>query len=408
MKLSVIIVNYNVKYFLEQCLCSVKKACKNLEAEIFVVDNHSTDGSREYLESRFPGVHFKWNEANAGFAKANNSVLPETSGEYVLFLNPDTIVPEDCFEKCIGFFSSNPSCGALGVHMMDGSGRFLKESKRSFPSPGTSFFKITGFAKLFPSSPLFAGYYASHLPEHKSNEVDVLAGAFLMVTRIALQKVQGFDERFFMYAEDIDLCYRLQKEGFKNYYFPFTSIIHFKGESTQKSSRHYITHFYGAMQLFVQKHYKEKKVLYLFMSLAIACSKLLAMGKRFLLKHFHAPAEKEKAPPTTLIVAGQEYFNRVIQLIKYAKKPLLIAGRIAAGEDDKDPATGKLDTLPIIIKKNNIQNVLFCEGALSFLTIIQQMKELSGKTGFLLHANNSLSVVGSSHKDLNGIFITKA
>ena len=156
LQLSIIIVNYNVKYFLEQCLYSVQKACTGIKAEVFVVDNHSADGSREYLSSKFPKVVFKWNMNNDGFGKASNSVLKETKGDYILFLNPDTIVPEDCFEKCLSFFKKNQNCGSLGVHMLDGSGRFLKESKRGFPSPLISLFKMAGLAGLFPSSKIFA------------------------------------------------------------------------------------------------------------------------------------------------------------------------------------------------------------------------------------------------------------
>ena len=255
MQLSIIIVNYNVKYFLEQCLCAVQKACINLKAEIFVIDNNSTDGSPEYLLPKFPSVNFIWNDTNAGFAKANNQALAIAKGEYVVFLNPDTIVPEDCFEKCTGFFKANPGTGALGVHMVDGSGKFLKESKRAFPSPLTCLYKLTGLANLFPHSKIFAKYYLGHLTENKNHEVDVLAGAFMMIPREVLAKTGSFDEIFFMYGEDVDLSYRIQKAGCKNFYFAATTIIHFKGESTGEGSFKYVRLFYKAMSLFVKKHY---------------------------------------------------------------------------------------------------------------------------------------------------------
>lgn len=254
MMLSVIIVNYNVKHFLEQCLCSVIKAAGS-DTEIIVVDNNSTDGSISYLKSRFPAVHFIENKENTGFAKACNQGLAVSSGKYVLFLNPDTVVPEDCFQKCIAFLQSHPQAGALGTRMIDGSGAFLRESKRAFPSPLTSLFKLFGLAKLFPRSKTFARYYLGHLPEHSTNEADVLAGAFMLVKKEVLDKTGGFDEQFFMYGEDVDLSYRIQKAGYKNYYFPESTIIHFKGESTRKGSMNYVRMFYTAMSQFVKKHY---------------------------------------------------------------------------------------------------------------------------------------------------------
>jgi len=259
MQLSVIIVNYNVKHFLEQCLCSVQKACSSLTAEVIVMDNNSTDNSVEYLSSRFKSVQFISNKENLGFAKACNQGYQQAKGEYILFLNPDTIVPEDCFEKCISFFQSHPDAGGLGVKMLDGSGKFLKESKRAFPSPLTSLYKLFGLAKLFSRSSTFARYHLGHLDQNKNNEADVLAGAFMMIRREVLDKVGSFDETFFMYGEDIDLSYRIQQAGYKNYYFAETSIIHFKGESTRKGSMNYVRMFYKAMSVFVKKHYGKRK-----------------------------------------------------------------------------------------------------------------------------------------------------
>ncbi len=253
--LSVIIVNYNVKHFLEQCICSVLAAARNLETEIIVVDNHSSDGSMLYLPPKFPTVLFKENRENKGFAKACNQGLAMAKGRYILFLNPDTIVPEDCFEKCIQFMQSHPRAGGLGIRMIDGSGKFLKESKRSFPSPLTSLYKLFGLSRIFPHSRIFSRYHLGHLPEHSNNEVDVLAGAFMMIPREVLDKTGGFDENFFMYGEDVDLSFRIQQAGYSNYYFADSSIIHFKGESTRKGSMNYVKMFYTAMSQFVRKHY---------------------------------------------------------------------------------------------------------------------------------------------------------
>lgn len=255
MEISVIIVNYNVKHFLEQCLCSVRKAIDGIEAQLIVVDNNSTDNSIPYLIARFPTVQFIANKENNGFAKACNQGLAIATGKYVLFLNPDTIVPEDCFRQCIYFFESHADAGAVGVKMVDGSGKFLKESKRAFPSPMTSLFKLFGLSKLFPRSKTFSRYHLGHLPENENHEVDVLAGAFMMVKKEVLDNIGGFDETFFMYGEDVDLSYRIQKAGYKNYYFAQTTIIHFKGESTRKGSMNYVKMFYNAMSIFVRKHY---------------------------------------------------------------------------------------------------------------------------------------------------------
>ena len=406
LNLSVIIVNYNVKYFLEQCLYSVIRACANLEAEIFVVDNNSTDGSKEYLEAKFPQIIFKWKKINDGFAKANNSVLGETKGDHVLFLNPDTIVPEDCFEKCLFFFGTNNNCAALGVHMLDGSGKFLKESKRSFPSPATAFYKMIGFTALFPSSKLFAKYYEGNLPEKQTNEVDVLAGAFMMLSRQVLDKVKGFDEDYFMYGEDIDLSYRVQKTGFKNYYFAETSIIHFKGESTQKNSYNYIRVFYAAMKLFIAKHYKEKRSTAFLMQASINLGRMAASVNLFI-KTMMSSQPGTYKPIQTVVIAGQKRFDEMIHLIKYSTIPLVINGRIAVDQNDSGIAIGKLEEIDSLLKKTRVNRLIFCEGELSFKTIIEKLEQFSTRSGFLFHAKGSDSIVGSNNKNDKGFFIAK-
>ncbi len=406
MDISVIIVNYNVKYFLEQCLCSVIKACANIKAEIFVVDNNSTDGSREYLETKFSQVIFKWKNSNDGFAKANNSVLGEAKGEHILFLNPDTILPEDCFEKCLAFFEKNKSCAALGIRMIDGAGKFLKESKRSFPSPVTSFFKITGFAALFPSSKLFAKYYAGHLNEKENNEVDVLVGAFMMVKSEVLKQMNGFDEDYFMYGEDIDLSYRIQKTGYKNYYFADSCIIHFKGESTQKNSYHYIRTFYAAMKMFVNKHYKEKKGTALLMNVSIGFNKLIASAVLFIKKITIIKPGRPR-PIQTAVISGQQRFDEMIHLIRYSTIPLIINGRIAVDKSDTGIAVGRIEDTERLIVKMVIDQLIFCEGELSYKEIIEKTEQLSMLVEFLFHSNGSSSIVGSNNKNGNGFFIAK-
>jgi len=256
MVISVIIVSYQVKYFLEQCLFSVEKALEGIgETEIIVVDNHSQDGSVEYLLPKFPTVKFLVQTENLGFSRANNRALTQAKGKYILFLNPDTILPEDFFQICLSFMDKTPGIGAAGFRMIDGSGRFLRESRRGFPTPWTSFCKLSGLTALFPHSRLLAGYYLGHLPENQTLPAPILSGACMCIPREVLEKTGAFDERFFMYAEDIDLSYRIGQKGFTNYYIADTTVLHFKGESTRKDAR-YIRRFYGAMVQFRRKHFK--------------------------------------------------------------------------------------------------------------------------------------------------------
>jgi len=249
--------------------------------EIIIIDNNSTDGSQDYLPPKFTEVKFTFNKENPGFAKACNQGLKISSGNYVLFLNPDTLVPEDCFQNCISFFETHPDAGAIGVRMVDKDGRFLKESKRGFPSPAASFYKLFGFASFFPRSKAFTKYYLGHLPEKENNPVNILSGAFMMIRRNVLQQTGGFDESFFMYGEDIDLSYRITKAGFKNYYLGKITITHFKGASTAHTSEQIKT-FYGAMNLFIKKHYegKQSTLTVAILNTGIWVRKMIAMTSR--------------------------------------------------------------------------------------------------------------------------------
>jgi len=250
--------------------------------ECFVIDNGSTDGSLAYLQPLFPSIRFIENGENPGFAKANNQVLPLCTGEYVLFLNPDTLVPEDALRLCLSYIKEQPAAGALGVRMIDGKGRFLPESKRSFPSPLTAFFKLTGLAALFPRSGLFNRYALGNLNEFVNHKVAVLAGACLLVKRELLLQLQGFDESYFLYGEDIDLSYRIRQAGYENHYFAGATILHFKGESAGSNSLRHVKYFYEAMQVFVRKHYRGSggKLLVLFLQVAIVLRGFLSAGNR--------------------------------------------------------------------------------------------------------------------------------
>ncbi|WP_372947829.1 glycosyltransferase [Mariniphaga sp.] len=284
MELSVIIVNYNVKHFLEQCLHSVLKATKTVSSEIFVVDNNSVDGSNQLVKEKFPQVHLIENKGNVGFSKANNQAIRLAKGKYILLLNPDTVVEEDTFTKIIQFMDEHPDAGGLGVKMIDGKGNFLPESKRGLPTPWVAFCKMFGLSKLFPKSKKFGKYHLSYLNENETHQVEVLAGAFMLLRKETLEKVGLLDETFFMYGEDIDLSYRITQGGYKNYYFPETTIIHYKGESTKKGSLNYVKVFYKAMIIFAQKHFSGGKAnaFSLLLNLAIWFRALLSVLHRII------------------------------------------------------------------------------------------------------------------------------
>ena len=283
MKLSIVIVNYNVKYFLEQCLESVfgsnlmsegatgdmvattdgtripNTPAEKVELEVYVVDNASVDGSVEMVREKYPQVHLIANDDNVGFAKANNQALRQCTGDLILLLNPDTVVEHDTLRKCVAFFATHPDCGGLGVKMINGEGTYLKESKRGFPTPEAAFFKISGLIRLFPHNRRIAAYYMGHLDDEATNPIDILPGAFLMISRVALDKVGLLDESYFMYGEDIDFSWRIKMAGYENYYYPAARIIHYKGESTKHGSMNYVYTFYNAMSIFVQHYFTDSK-----------------------------------------------------------------------------------------------------------------------------------------------------
>ena len=282
MKLSIVIVNYNVREFLEQCLLSVENAIKNIDAEVFVVDNNSVDNSCQMVKERFPQFTLIENKENTGFAVANNQAINISKGEYALLLNPDTLVEEDTFEKICDFMDQHPEAGGLGVKMIDGNGHFLPESKRALPTPEVAFYKIFGLSSLFPKSKKFGQYHLSFLDKDETHEVEILAGAFMLMRKSVLDKVGLLDETFFMYGEDIDLSYRIILGGYKNYYFADTTIIHYKGESTKKGSLNYVKTFYNAMIIFADKHFGQSAKTYIrVIRFAIYLRALLSITKQF-------------------------------------------------------------------------------------------------------------------------------
>jgi GT2 family glycosyltransferase len=265
-----------------------------------VVDNNSVDGSIKMLKEKFPNVFLIENKENFGFSKANNQAIHLAKGEYILLLNPDTVVEEDTFLKVITFMDSHPDAGGLGVKMIDGKGKFLPESKRGLPTPTVAFFKVFGLASMFPKSRLFGQYHLGYLDKEKIHKIDILAGAFMLLRKKTLEISGVLDETFFMYGEDIDLSYRILKAGYQNYYFPETRIIHYKGESTKKSSINYVLVFYNAMIIFARKHFSQKnaKIISFLIHLAIYLRAFVAIARRFFNKAFLPLAD------TALIYVG--------------------------------------------------------------------------------------------------------
>lgn len=317
--LSVVIVNYNVVNFLEQCLNSVLAASQNLRIEIFVVDNNSVDGSVALVRDKFPSVQVIANTENVGFSKANNQAIIQSKSRYVLLLNPDTVVEQDTFDKCIAYMDAHPNVGGLGVRMLDGKGRFLPESKRGLPTPAVSFYKIFGLSKLFPKSKKFGTYHLGFLDEHQIHKIDVLSGAFMLMRAVTLENVGLLDEAFFMYGEDIDLSYRIQQGGYSNVYFPETKIIHYKGESTKKGSLNYVFVFYNAMIIFAKKHFSARyaRIFSLAIHVAIYLRASASILKR-LVQNLSWPATDSAISFGVLFVLAEQWKQQQILFPQWA------------------------------------------------------------------------------------------
>ncbi len=391
MQVSVIIVNYNVRYFLEQALYAVQAAGALVQTEIIVIDNASTDGSREYLSGKFPEVKFIWSTQNLGFGKANNEALQYATGEFVLFLNPDTIIAEESLLKCYNHFSQNEKCGALGVHMIDGSGHFLPESKRGLPFVKASFFKMVGLSKLFPENRSFSSYYAAHVAENKTAPVEVLSGAFMMMRMPLAKKLEGFDEDYFMYGEDIDLSYRIVKSGWENHYLAETTILHFKGESTSKQSADYRKHFYGAMKLFVQKHYKKPgaTVLKWLINAARHSSTLLSGSNK----------DQSVLNSTTKAVIVCCTYDEQKVLTDFCQQ---ISPGSAIDFFNNKEAIMDMFAVSKELYAFQIPTLVMSSSVISYEEMIAIMKKYSGYFSFFIHSRQSGSVVGSTHKNTTG------
>ena len=350
MQLSVIILNYNVRYFLELCVVSVQNAIKNIDAEIIVVDNNSLDGSCNMMKQRFPHVKLIENNENLGFPKGNNIGVAIAKGEYICILNPDTVVAEDTFSQVLAFAQKQNDLGIVGVKLIDGTGNFLQESKRGTPTPFVAFTKITGLYKIFPN--IFGQYYAQHLSENKSGKVEILVGAFMLLKRDLYNKIGGFDENCFMYSDDIDLSYMALKKGKSNYYFHGTSVIHYKGESTIKDGI-YMKRNQEAMNFFFKKHFRASFFFTFFMKIGIVFFSIVKMvqGK-----------PKPKLDPDNYILVSNDEILRE-KLEKRIKKPI------------------KFQNLAQTFAENIASEIIFDQNQLDFKTIIQAF-ETHKNSGF--------------------------
>lgn len=285
MKLSVIIVNYNVKYFIEVCLHSVFRAIEGIDTEVIVVDNNSKDDSCAMIRAKYPQVKLIENKDNLGFSRANNQGVEIATGQYILFLNPDTVMPEDFLRKMIGYMDAHPEAGSIGPRLIDGRGKYAPDGKKSFPSLSVAIFKTTGINKIFKNSTYFNKYYAVHVKETETAEVDILSGCCMMVRHELIKTVGGaFDEAYFMYCEDFDLCYRIQKAGYKNIYYPEVTLIHYKGESTRKATISHVRIFNDALSVFVRKHYSKTnaRLFIMLINVGIVLRAVLSVVKQLL------------------------------------------------------------------------------------------------------------------------------
>jgi len=376
MDLSVVIVNYNVRYFIEQCILSVQAASENLKVEIIVVDNNSTDTSCRMLEENFPNVILIKNKENVGFSKANNQGVKIAKGEYVLILNPDTVVAEDTFTQILKYAKTKQNLGVLGVKLVDGSGRFLPESKRGIPTPRVSFNKLFGI-----SSKQTGKYYATHLNENETGAVAILVGAFMLLKRSVYNEVNGFDESYFMYGEDIDLSYTISNKGYQNYYYSQTQVIHYKGESTAKDIV-YLKCFHEAMKIFYKKHFKLNKIYDFVMSFGI---KLWYLLKYFKFKSFKVVTKEIRS----VLYFGE---NRLLLNSLGEKYELINEDIIESFEEVKQ-----------LLKSEKVDALVFDNSTISFKQIIAYFEILKKEDVlFKIHPHHTNFIIDSSNSNNKG------
>lgn len=352
MQLSVIILNYNVRYFLELCVLSVQKALENIDSEIIIVDNNSQDGSCGMIKKRFPNVKLIENKVNLGFPGGNNIGVKVAQGEYICILNPDTVVAEDTFTKVLAFAKNQIDLGIVGCKLIDGTGNYLPESKRGTPTPFVAFTKITGLYKIFPKT--FGKYYAQHLSENETGKVDILVGAFMVMKRKLYNTIGGFDENCFMYSDDIDLSYMALKNRKSNYYFHETSVIHYKGESTVKDGT-YMRRFREAMNFFYKKHFRVSFLFSFFMEIGIVFFSFVKM--------FQGKPKLKLTPETYILVSDNEILRNKLenQLRKLIKKQEITKSfsKISGAEIIFDQNQLDFKTIIETLEANKNKNVTF-------------------------------------------------
>ena len=371
MQLSVIILNYNVRFFLEQCIISVQKAIIDIDAEIIVIDNHSTDDSSEMIKSRFPNIQFIENIVNVGFPKGNNIGVSKAKGDYICILNPDTVVAEDTFTKILAFAETKKNLGIVGCKLIDGTGKFLPESKRGVPTPLVAFTKIFG---LYRFSNYFGKYYAQHLHENQTGKVDILVGAFMVMKRELYLEVGGFDEDCFMYSDDIDLSYIILKKGKSNYYFHETTVIHYKGESTVKDEL-YMKRFQEAMNFFYKKHFKVSVFFSVFMKIGILFFSLIKM--------FQGKQKIMASPDHYVFISDNEMVKNQLE-IQLKKKV-------------------KLQNLSDSIEENSNTEIILDASYIDFKTIINFLESNKNKNfTFKILPLASDFIIGSNHSNHRG------
>ena len=377
MQLSVIILNYNVSHFLELCVLSVQKAIQNLDAEIIVVDNNSSDDSCAMMKRRFPDVKLIENRVNYGFPKGNNIAVAQAQGEYICILNPDTVVAEDTFEKVLAFAKSKADLGIVGCKLIDGTGNFLPESKRGIPTPWVAFTKIFGLYNWFPQSGLFNKYYAQYLKENQTGKVAILVGAFMVMKRDLYNELGGFDENCFMYSDDIDLSYMALQKGKSNYYFHETTVIHYKGESTVKDGT-YMKRFQEAMHFFYKKHFKVSIFFSLFMKIGIVFFSLV--------KRLQGKVKPKPIPDSYILISNDETTREKCaqKLQKKVTRTTLENGKVVISQT--------------ILKSKNVEvlldlNTVSFKSAIAFLEENKSnsftFKVLPAASDFIIGSNNS-------------------
>lgn len=368
MQLSVIILNYNVRYFLEQCVLSVESALNSIDGEIIVVDNNSSDDSCAMIKQRFPNVKLIENADNSGFPKGNNIGVAVAKGEYICILNPDTVVAEDSFTKVLAFAKKQNNLGIIGVKLIDGTGNFLPESKRGIPTPWVSFTKIFGVYKIFSKSKFFNQYYAQHLSENETGKVDILVGAFMIMKRDLYNEIGGFDENCFMYSDDIDLSYMALQKGKNNYYFYETSVIHYKGESTVRDGM-YMKRFQQAMNFFYKKHFHVSIFFSVFMKIGIVFFSLIKM--------FQGKLKPKSSPENHILITNNEKLREKLELI--LEKPV------------------KIQDLSQTFSSNQAVEIIFDQNYLDFKTIIQAFETNKNKGfTFKIFPKSSRFLIGSN------------